>query len=368
MNISETKRKLIALSLIDKMGPRTYAAYKDVFGDVQGIFAASDTQLAQMTGKTKIDYQSFRDKAVFEKADEAIGLCEKHGIHVYVQSDEEYPASLKEIYDPPITLFVKGRLPEESKPRIAVVGSRACSQYGRRMTEEISRDLSMAGAVVVSGLALGIDAAAHEATVKAGGQTIAVLGGGHLKMYPKENARLAEKIVLSGAVISEYAPQIDPKAQFFPIRNRIISGLSLAVFVAEARLKSGALITVDTALDQGREVYALPGNADASRSSGTNELLKQGAKMVTSAADILEDLRLTAIAISPSASVQNESEALSEEQQKIWEIIEDDPLHMDEVVAASGFPLPKVMKILSYLEMSHKIRQLPGKYFERIDR
>ncbi len=334
-------KKLLALTLTHDFGPVTLREQLKARGSVEAILDATPDA-----------------KKFLEAADDEMQLAKKHGVGIVAYFDERYPADLREIYDPPILLYVQGKLPAASKPRIAVVGSRDASLYGLRMAQSISRDLSAAGAVVVSGLARGIDTAAHEGALLGGTETVAVLGSGLLHLYPSENRKVAQRIAKKGAVLSEFPLRMHAQPRFFPYRNRIISGLSRAVLVVEAREKSGALITADAALEQGRDVFAVPGNADSAKSGGTNKLLKQGARMVTSAEDILEELHLKRVSMLAPAFSDEESLFLS-----FWR---DGESHLlDEVIEEAGFPARRAASLATLLTLKGALRELPGKYFMR---
>ena len=290
------------------------------------------------------------------------------GVDLIRVKDKEYPASLKEIYDPPAQLYVKGSLPDDSVPKVAVVGSRITSHYGLRTAKAIAADLATAGVVVVSGMALGIDTAAHEGALSVGGKTIAVLGSGFSNLYPRENKKLAEQIIKNGALITEYPAEMEPKALNFPRRNRIISGISCAVLVVEARKKSGALITADFALEQGRDVFAVPGNVDSPKSGGTNWLLKEGAKVAMCAEDILQEMNIQA---APQKTIlkqgnENNNRDLSAEEKKLLALFDSEPLHVDVLLESSRMPLSKAISVLSLLEIKGRLKQLPGKNFVRM--
>ena len=276
MNITERLRQLLVLRLL-KMDARTFHKALATFGSVEGVLRAKKSESTD---------------AVWKAADKEIELASSSGVRIVTFFDEDYPALLKEIFDPPTHLYIKGELPANSDTCLAVVGSREASVHGLDMAHAMGRDLAAAGAVVVSGLARGIDSAAHRGALEAKGRTVAVLGCGLSRMYPPENKKLSEEIAKHGAVVSEFPMKEGPKLHHFPMRNRIISGLSRALVVVEAREKSGALITVGCALEQGREVYALPGNAGSKKTLGSNGLLKQGAALVTDASDILLDFGL----------------------------------------------------------------------------
>jgi DNA processing protein len=230
------------------------------------------------------------------------------------------------------------------------------------MARSMSCELARTGVGVISGLALGIDAAAHQGALEGGGPTVAVLGSGLNKIYPKENVKLAAEIVRTGALVSEYPMDVNARPGYFPIRNRIISGLARGVLVVEAREKSGALITADAALAEGRDVYAVPGNADAPKSAGTNRLLKQGAKVVTSAEDILEDLGMRKDA-RPAPAEKNVE--LTEEESRLLSVLEGEPVHVDELIEQTGFSAREAVSALSLMELKGIVKQLPGKHFIR---
>jgi len=291
----------------------------------------------------------------------------------------EYPKILKTLHKPPEALYVNGSFKEDDCFAVAIVGSRRASIYGIEMSEKLGYDLALRGVTVVSGMAKGIDSAAHRGALKAKGRTIAVMGSGHGHIYPLENADLYKKIAESGAVISEFADDMLPLAQNFPIRNRIISGLSLGVVVVEAAKNSGALITADFALEQGREVFAVPGKISSLTSEGTHELIKDGAKLVQSAEDIMEELSLREI--EPEAlkerkprqekiskkTVRYIYNSLTDDERKVYKILSDEPLYIDDVVEGSGVGLGKASKVLLGLELKRLIKELPGKQFVRTE-
>ena len=356
MRLTQRLKQTVALSLVKGMGAKTFQYALTAFGSIEKILGATAVEWRGVQGLSKLDRTEIERRKLFEKADEEIEKAFGRGADILTFFDERYPAFLKEIHDPPMLLFVKGKLPPSQKFNIAVVGSRDASLYGLKMTERISKELATAGLVVVSGLARGIDAAAHRGALAAKGLTLAVLGGGISKIYPAEHKKLAAEITKNGALISEYPMDMAPQPGFFPMRNRIISGLSRAVLVAEAREKSGALITADLALEQGREVYALPGPADSAKSEGSNRLLKQGAHFITGAEDILQDLHVT-----PG---RKKRVPVTEEESKLLGFLEGEaPLHMDEIVAKSRLEPVRTMVLLSGLTLKGVVRELPGKYF-----
>ena len=360
MKITQTLRQTLALSLIPGMGPVVFKNAMTVFGSLERIFGASAAQWSQLQWHSRIPKSALENPRLFEEVDREIERAVKEKAFIVTLFDEEYPSELKEIYDPPILFYVKGSWPVKQHPRIAVVGSRLASLYGLKMAEQISRDLAASGAVVVSGLAKGIDTAAHQGALSAKGVTFAVMGCGLSTIYPSDNKKLAERITESGALISEYGMKIGPNPGHFPFRNRIISGLSRAVLVAEAREKSGALITADQALEQGRDVYALPGPADSAKSQGSNRLLKQGARFITGAEDILQDYALEF----RKAKLSKKKMAVTEEEKKLLRCLEGlEPLHLDTLLEKSELPVGKAMGLLSVLAIKGAVQELPGKYF-----
>jgi DNA processing protein len=257
---------------------------------------------------------------------------------------------------------VKGSFVEGDKNSVAVVGSRNASEYGIKVTQEISRNLASLGITIVSGMARGIDSAAHIAAIQGGGRTVAVLGSGVDVIYPPENRRLFERITENGAVVSEYPLGTRPNSYNFPPRNRIISGFSLGVLVVEASPKSGSLITAKLALDQGRDVYAVPGNVYSYKAKGTHSLLKSGAKLVDNANDIVEELNITVKPIKENKEVIQE---LSPELLMIYDFCQDEPIHIDNIILKTGLSSGRVSALLLDLELSGILKQLPGKMFTK---
>ncbi len=278
------------------------------------------------------------------------------------RNDPQYPSSLKEIKDPPDPLWCEGEAALLSQGlHVAVVGARECTSYGEKIAFELAQGLARAGVTVVSGMALGIDAAAHRGTLKETGKTIAVLGCGIDIIALRKNRDLQKEVAAKGLVISEYAPGTQATPWTFPQRNRLISGLSRGVVVVEARLKSGALITAEWALQQGKEVFAVPGNLHSPLSEGTNRLIQQGAKLVTRVEDILEELKYPAC----SRQLTLDSVPASQEESPVLDLLSNGPCHVDELVDRLGIPVEKLSSLLMQLELSGQIGSLPGGQFER---
>src|SRR5208282_3960127 len=288
--------------------------------------------------------------------------------------DPEYPQSLLQIYDPPVMLYVRGDMGILNSPSLSIVGTRRPTVYGTQMAERIGRDLASRGLTIVSGLARGIDAIAHQGAMAAGGRAIGVLGTGIDVCYPKENKKLYEKVLERGAIISEFPTGSHPAPENFPVRNRIVAGMPLGVVVVEGAQYSGSLITARLAMEFGREVFGVPGNVTQAVSFAPNQLIKQGAKLVTNAEDVIEELP-TPVRAALVQAERPESEqrnllaaaALKPVEKKLYDLLStDDPRHIDDIVECSGLNSSEVLATLFDLEMSGMIRQLPGKQFSKV--
>jgi DNA processing protein len=295
-------------------------------------------------------------------------LIRDFGVVVITSESPTYPRQLREIHAPPIVLYVWGELTERDQHGIGVIGSRRTTHYGAECAKKLSYQLAYAGLTVISGLARGIDTAAHQGALAAKGRTVAVIGSGLSKLYPPENAALAEKIRSGhGAIVSEFSMAIEPDRQTFPMRNRIISGWSHGILVVEAGLNSGALITASQAIEQGRCVYAVPGHINAPSAHGSNRLIQQGAKLVMDANDILEDLQI----LFPEKQRLPEPAArplpdLREEERRVYEAIRATETPIDQISATSELPAGIVNSVLLRLELMRLVKQLPGKYFVKL--
>ena len=365
----------LALSLTPGLGPSRIKKLVEQYGTAERVFQASLTEL-EATGMRAVSAQSIATRKSLELAQEECGKAIEAHAKIISLSDPEYPSRLKEIYDPPVILFVKGSVEVLAQPGIAMVGTRHPTPYGSGMAERLSTDLAARGLVIISGMARGIDTMSHRGAIAAKGKTIAVLGTGIDVMYPKENTRLAEQIVaLGGALISAFPVGTFPAPQNFPIRNRIISGLSAGVLVVKAAEYSGTRITSRLALEQNRDVYAVPGNVTNKNSWGPNTLIKQGAKLVATWEDVWEELPADVqVALS---SMQNESpepetaslfpdEVTSPHEQKILRLLKaDESSHIDQLVELleDEMSSSEIFAVLFELELNGKIRQLPGKNF-----
>jgi DNA processing protein len=332
------------------------------FKSPEKIFNASVEELKNVEGINVKAVEAITGFRPTDEIDREIDEILSKEINILTFNSPDYPENLKNIYDPPPFLYVKGSFIEGDKNSVAVVGSRNASEYGIKVTQELSRNLASLGVTIVSGMARGIDSAAHIAAIQGGGRTVAVLGSGVDVIYPPENRRLFERITENGAVVSEYPLGTRPNSYNFPPRNRIISGVSLGVLVVEASPKSGSLITAQLALDQGRDVYAVPGNVYSYKAKGTNSLLKSGAKLVDNARDIVEELNIT---VKPLKENKNVIQGLSSELLKIYDFFKDEPLHIDNIILKTGFSSGRVSALLLDLELSGILKQLPGKMFTK---
>lgn len=293
-------------------------------------------------------------------------LVQFHRAQLLTYKDADFPELLKEIPDSPLLLYVKGNTKLLNTPSIAMVGSRHASLYGLSVAEKLAGGLAQAGITVVSGMARGIDSACHRAALKVQGMTVAVLGCGLCHVFPPENKDLAEEINLSGALVSEFPMETFPMPYHFPRRNRIISGLSLGVVVVEASAKSGALITSDFALEQGREVFAIPGKIDQPNAQGVNRLIKEGAKLASSVEDILEELKLPLGGYIKEAKKEKSAPNLSKNEKPIYQQLSDEPQHIDDLATQCELPVSELMSVLLKFELNGIIKQLPGKLFVRV--
>ncbi len=356
----------LALARIRGLGCASFKKLADFFGDPSRALSASENTLAQVPGLERPAIEGILGFSEWGEVAKEIERSAQAGATIVPYAGAGYPARLKTIADPPPFLYVKGELRDEDERAIAVVGSRSASEYGLRVTRDLCRGLAALGFTIVSGMARGIDAAAHEAALEAGGRTVAVLGSGIDVIYPPEHEQLYQRISRQGAVVSELPVGTPPLSFNFPARNRLISGMAVGVVVVEATEKSGSLITAGLALEQGREVFAVPGEAGASRSRGTHQLIRQGAKLVERVEDILEEVapQLAGRAATPQASLPLALPPnMSAEAKKVFELVLGRPRQIDEVIETSGLTPAKVSEILLDLEILGLLKQLPGKRF-----
>jgi len=364
MDVKEMVNAL-ALRSVEGLGDRTYKLLVDTLGSASAALASSKgTLLEALEGKVKVA-DAITSGAEVDGAAKTIERHIRDGGWLISYGGDGYPEPLSEIYDPPGVLFGYGELPLGT-PAVALVGSRRASPNSLKLTYTISRELAEAGVVVISGLAEGIDARAHAGALDGGGKTVAVFGAGIDVVYPRSNRSLAERIKNGGgALLSEHPPGQKPDARFFPRRNRIISGLSMAVVVVEAAKKSGSLITANFALDEGREVFAAPGVAGSAWASGTNDLLRHGARIVESAEDILTGLNLAGVS-KPSDQGRDFSSTLTGEGRKMFHALEDAPVDIDTLAGRTGFSPSKSAALLMELVILGYAAEWPGKRFTRL--
>lgn len=364
-----------------QIGPRAATKLLERFGSAENVFHATRSELESLRLRAE-SVESILKREFHDKAEKELETVRNLGGDVLILDDGSYPYLLREISDPPITLYVKGDWQRcFDQPSVAVVGSRRCSTYGENASEMLSRDLAANGVCVVSGLARGIDSAAHRGAIKGKGKTIAVLGTGIGQIYPKENARLVDEILANGgAIVSQFPIDTPPLKENFPYRNRIISGLSLGVLIVEASERSGSLITARLAMEQNREVLAVPGNITSKNSFGTNYLIKSGAKLVQQWQDVVSELpQEIAAAILPTKIEENGKDIekenkqlqlipanLSETERRIWNLLlPDEAIHIDYLLEKSELSFGDLSNALLALDMKELIRELAGKRYAR---
>lgn len=372
--VPEAVRDLLTLSLVPGIGPRLTAALLERFGSAAAALRASIAELSAIPFITPRLAESIQQAP--QRSDTAAELerVEKHGIRLIALGGPEYPPALATIPDPPYLLYIRGSLTAADANAVALVGSRHCTDYGRRVAARLASGLVRAGVTVISGLARGIDGAAHRAALEAGGRTLAVLAGGLSRIYPPEHAGLAREVETSGALLTEAKMEQEPLAGLFPVRNRIISGLSKVIVLIEAAQKSGALLTAHHAGDQGRTVMAVPGSVEAASSGGVHDLIRKGAVLCRGVEDILEELHgVSAMAViekkatsapAPPPAPSGPPQGLDEDQRRIWEMLTA-TCHLDQLVQQLGLSVPQVSGALMMMEMKKAVRRLPGNRYER---
>ena len=365
------------------------------FGTPEELYFAEEEEILLVEGMTRNQAEILRNHDL-KHADQILADCQRLGQRIVTIHDAEYPGRLKNIYDPPCLLYARGRMPLfDEEAAVAIVGTRKCTPYGVACAEKLGYGLAKGGALVISGLAKGIDAAAMEGALRGGGVVVGVAGNGLDVCYPRENRYLYEDVAAAGILISEYPPRTEPNGKNFPLRNRIMSGLAVATLVVEAPEKSGALITAETALEQGRDVFAVPGPMDAENSIGCNRLLQQGAGLVMDAWDILqeyegrfpeklraEDARIKPVTLGyqarqkaeqeqakpvpPTVSLTKEDLSLTDDQIALMRLLSDeDPMLVDDLIEESGIPTRRVLSALTMLEIDQLVLQHSGKRYTR---
>ncbi len=359
-----TFEALVSLNLIPQIGSVCLEKLLGCFSKPEDIFNSNARNLTAIVGQKIAEGIASFDHKRLEKD---LFLAKETGVKIITLFDQDYPQVLKEIPASPIVLYVLGSITQDDNLAVGIVGSRCASYYGLNSTEKFSIELASYGITIVSGLARGVDTCAHRAALKAKARTIAVMGSGFNHIYPEENTDLVKDIALCGAVISEFPMDTMPLPSNFPRRNRLISGLSKGILITEAARNSGALITADFALEQGRDVFALPGRIDSGNSAGTNKLLKQGAKLVTCCQDILEELNLT-VAVNtekPKNQAVKQEVNCTEEENILYNCISQKAVAIDDLVEKTSLPSNRILSLILKLQFKKLIKELPGKQFMR---
>lgn len=354
----------VGFDLVSGIGPARFSRLRERYGDLANAWSAPASELRSVLDERALaKLHEVRSSGAAERMWQRLA---ETSVRAVTLIDSEYPALLAEIPAPPPVLYVRGVLLPEDRVAVAIVGTRRMTSYGREMAERIAQGLAQAGVTVVSGLALGIDGVAHRAAVEAGGRTIAVMGCGVNVPYPASHRQLAEQIAGQGALLSDYPPDRKPDAANFPARNRIISGLTLGTVVIEAPERSGALITVNFAADQGRDVFIVPGSVLSQASAGCHRLLRDGARLVRSADDILEDLQLSpSVGREERAALQTEL-PLDDDERRVLAILGPDPQHIDEIATAANRPIREIASQLTMLELKGLVRNTGAQHYGRV--
>ncbi len=355
----EDKKYSIWLSGLPKIGARKYYSLVKYFGSAKKVFVCSKEELTESKLVNEETINTILTKRDIDKVERYLKKLEEYNISTCTVDEPEYPANLKNIYDPPPVLYIRGKLLEDDLNSIAIVGSRKATEYGLNTAYKLGKEIAESGYTVISGMAIGVDSAAHRGALKAGGRTIAVFACGLNSVYPKSGFNLAKDIIKNGAIVSEYPLGIMALPQNFPARNRIISGMSKGVLIVEANKKSGSLITADFALEQGRDVFAIPGNINSPNSQGTNELIKNGAKLTDSIDDILEEY------YGFTYAKENRKEVLFNDIEKeILTLLNDSGLTSDDIINKLPSIEPaKILSSLTILEIQGFVKQIDGMFY-----
>ncbi|HXY01248.1 MAG TPA: DNA-processing protein DprA [Candidatus Limnocylindrales bacterium] len=369
----EASLSWLALTMTPGLAARLSARLLREFGAPDGVFRASLTALEGCNLPAPVAQAIFK-KQTFWRAEKELDAVRRIGCRIMNWTETEYPKALLQIYDPPVLLYVRGDATVLNSPSLSIVGTRRPTVYGTQMAERMGRDLAKRGLAIISGLARGVDAIAHEGATSVGGRAIGVLGTGIDVCYPKENKKLYEKVLEHGALISELPIGSHPAPENFPVRNRIIAGMPLGVVIVEGKQYSGSLITARLAMEYGREVFGVPGNVTQEVSFAPNQLIKQGAKLVTCAEDVIEELPTPVrAALVQAEALESEqrnrlaADGLSPTEKKIYELLSaEEPRHIDDIVETSGLNSSEVLATLFELEMKGIIRQMPGKLFSKV--
>ena len=349
----------VGFNMVKGIGAVRFKTLLDAFGTAEAAWNASPDALLE-TGLSRKIIESFQRVHKGVSLEQIWERIQSLGVQVLTWDDDGYPRHLKEIDQPPPVLYIRGSLLPEDDWAVAIVGTRRVTAYGRQVAEEVATTLAHSGVTIISGLARGVDSIAHQAAVNAGGRTLAVLGNGVDLVYPPENRRLASQIMERGALVSDYALATPPDGINFPPRNRIISGLSLAVIIVEAGMTSGALITASFAAEQGRDVFAVPGNINAPQSQGTNRLIRDGAQPLLNPQDVLEALNLTMVTEHRAIRVALPSDPV---ESRLYKLLSQQPMHVDEIRSQTNMPIEAVSAALAMMELKGMVRQVGGMNF-----
>lgn len=366
MKLDENKKFILALNMIENINTKFILNILKKSKNLKEIFEKPENfQNLEDEEKKYIKKLNSKLENLSKAVETEIEEIEiDKNLKVVTILDEDYPELLKEIENPPVVLYLKGDKEVLASPKISIVGSRFCTEYGSKIAKALAFELASMGFVIVSGLALGIDSFAHSGAIKAKGKTIAVLGSGLYYIYPEENKGLYNEIIKNGAVISEFPLKTKPERYNFPKRNRIISGISLGTIVVEAGMRSGALITASYAIEQNRELFAVPGPINSESSKGTNRLIKEGAKLVQTVDDIIQELNITQLNLSKNLKEEPEQkEELSEEEKIVLDCIDYEPKYVEEIIKKSKLKANIVERTLMTLEIKGYVQQLPGHRF-----
>jgi DNA processing protein len=368
---AETERQLLdalRLNLVPGIGPRLQQLLVARFDSPAGVFAASSSELSAVDGIGPKLLSTISEARHSDDAERELARCRELGVEMLHLDSPDYPPMLAEICDAPNVLYCRGDIVEQDQLAVAIVGSRRCTLYGRQQAERLAGALARAGMTVVSGLARGIDAAAHRGALNAGGRTIAVAATGLAQVYPPEHVELADEVSRQGAIVTESPLHREPIPGLFPQRNRLISGLSLGVIVIEASQKSGSLHTARHAMEQGREVFALPGRIDSLASIGSHNLIRDGATLIRGVEDVLDELgpltRPVQTGVSEEVRTPREL-TLNDQERHVINLIGSEPSHLDEVMRNTNLDPSRVLATLTVLEMKKLVRRLPGGYLVR---
>jgi len=365
LNLDELQA-LLQLTTVPGIGPTRIRALVAHFHSAQAVCSATAAALCEVSGIERTLAENIRENFDRAFAAQQLEILSQRNTCFLTYWDDDYPALLKKIHDPPVLLYVEGELFSADENVLAIVGTRAPTQYGKMVAEKLTAELAARGFTIVSGLARGIDSLAHRTALKSGGRTLAVLGSGLDVMYPAENENLAKEIAAHGAVISEYPFGAKPDAVNFPRRNRIISGLALGVLIIEAGLESGAMITANLALEHNREVFAVPGSILSMKSAGPHQLIREGAKLVHSVDDVLEELMGQLDFFGRQRAEERPVPELDEKSMRVYQMLSHEGVQIDELIRKSGLSSSEVMTLLLELEFKNLVKQLPGKFFVKM--